>query len=123
MEARLNYDEIQFWDGILELIIPIKKTDAYENIIYPEEYRERLKTLFESVVEPEDYKYERRKELFKKFITRVELNRRLLMEWKELDKEINLEFYKMKRIQERVLSIKKRKQLAEHFRPRVFTSS
>ena len=120
MEARLNHDEQHFWEGIIELIIPIKKTDEYENInILPEEYLERLKTLFESVVEPKDYKYERRKELFKKFITQVKINRPLFEEWDELDYQINLEFYKMKRSQERAQAKKK----AAQIRPRVFTSS
>ena len=122
MEARLSHDEQQFWEGIIELIIPIKKTDVYEyeNInILPEECLERLKTLFESVVEPKDYKYERRKELFKNFITQVKINRPLYIEWNELDKQINIEFYKMKRSQERALSKKK----AAQIRPRVFTSS
>ena len=109
MEARLNNDEIQFWEGIIEFIIPIKKTDEYENLnIIPEEWVERFKTLFESIVDPEDYKYERRKELFNKFITRIKINNhRLYKEWEKLDKEINLEFYKMRCSLERALKKKK----------------
>ena len=117
MEARLNYAEEEFWDGILELILPNKKSDEYETLkVLPDVYRERIKTLFESILDSKDYKYERRKELFKKFITRVSRNHRLRTEWNELDKEIHLEFYKMKSSLERILSKKKRKQLAAHLR-------
>ena len=108
----LNVVELQFWEGVIELITPInfiKMIGEYENSKFlPEEYLERLKTLFESIVDPEDYKYERREELFNKFITRIKINRRLCIEWKELNRDINLEFYKMRCSQERALSEKKR---------------
>ena len=116
MEPRFIINELQFWAGIIELMTPIdfikqiRMTDEFESSQFvSEEWVKRFKTLFESVVDPEDYKYERRRELFNKFITRVELNRRLLIEWKELNKEINLEFYKIRRSQERALSEKKKR--------------
>ena len=142
MEPRFIINEIQFWDGIIEFITPI---DLIKQISMPDEFEyspfvseerlERLKTLFESVVDLEDYKYERRRELFNKFITRIKINRRLRIEWKELKKEINIEFYKMRCRQETAQKQKKRQrqrqkeakkkrnQSAEHFRQRVFTSS
>ena len=108
----LNGDELQFWEGIIELITPIdfiKMIREYEKSKFlPEEYIERLKTLFESVVDREDYKYERRKELFNKFITRIKINHRLCIEWEELYRDIIVEFDKMSRSQERALSEKKR---------------
>ena len=115
MEPRFIINEIQFWDGIIEFITPIDlikqiwMIDEFESSQFvPEECLERFKTLFESVVDPEDYKYERRRELFNKFITRIKTNRRLCIEWKELKKEINLEFYKMSRRQETEQNQKKR---------------
>ena len=95
MEARVNYAEEEFWNGILEFILLIKKPDGYETLkILPYVYLERMKTLFESVLDSKAYKYERRKELFKKFITRVSRNHRLMKEWDGLEREIWLEFKK-----------------------------
>ena len=116
MEARLSHAEEEFWDGILELILPIKKSVVYETFkVISDVNLERIKTLFGSILDSKDYKYERRKELFKKFITVVSRNRRLRAEWNELDREIQLEFYYKKRSLERILSKKESTNQAKSF--------
>ena len=129
MEGVSQYDKDQFWNDILEIILPIGRIgmqkiletrgrvmhDDHVNFV-PYFYLEKIETLFKKLVEPIDYKYEVAENIFKEFSTRVKLNHQLLEEWGELYKEINLEFYKNLRCLERSLSKKKRKQLAPYFR-------
>ena len=120
MEAGSQYNKEQFWNDILEIILPIRKRDMFDDTIsfLPDFYLEKIETLFKRVVEPEDYKYEVPNELYKEFITRIKIKpyRQLLKEWEELHKEIYLEFYKTKvSLEKRATSERKKKQLAAHF--------